>query len=100
MKLVNFLPENLYQFSLKLQWGGQTYLTIQWKTRVTLLSTLRVYEDYVSKTFCLKKKKKKERNYPTVVFGMCPWQPVASHPVCLNKKVFRSNLLIQAVSHE
>lgn len=46
------------------------------------------------------KKKKKERNYPTVVFGMCPWQPVASHPVCLNKKVFRSNLLIQAVSHE
>lgn len=59
MKLVNFLPENLYQFSLKLQWGGQTYLTIQWKTRVTLLSTLRVYEDYVSKTFCLKKKRKK-----------------------------------------
>lgn len=44
------------------------------------------------------KKKKKEKNHPSVVFGMCPWQPVASHHVCLNKKVLWNN--IQAVSGE
>lgn len=76
MRLLNFLLEIFYQLTLKLQWGGHTCLTIQWKI---LLSALRVYEDYVSQAFCsLKKKKKKKGNYP-VVFGM--WQPVASHSV-------------------